>query len=1432
MTSPITAKDELTQDFVWQRLHDSSSLIRATFMTTTAFLAIGDLSTPLGNRFRTFSDFAIPLPDIGEKLKFSGTTNYPFDFPTFAIPSSFHAITSQEFQTMFRHFLTDTFSHTTNQHLFSAETHKSLSAPGPAHISNESIEISSPRRHYVKTDNQTFSLAVPLTVDNPPLVEINFDSLPSIPKDILNRAYIVYLLGFPDLTRLPTRIAFERQPSTPTLRFHPDPIMYDCPFCEESLVSFVTFTNHMNATHKNIDPVEKIRVVVEKRCEYIQRSVNNLRLWREILLSVKFSSDDEAEVLPSEDHNADRSKVEQSRRTLPNAPDQQSDDQEGLATQKVPAETLKFVEELLAPAAINRFVRFSFTSQMIPVLLEKIEELIQELYKVVKTDAEDLLSIVSDSFDRIQTVLNTNLGRRNISSEASYNFSDGSTGQDREVSANIGDLQNIERVSLLRAVLDGIDREPNIEEILSVTRGCLEVYSTLGTATPSPLEVTLIQQQKMVDILVGFQRYLSRWSTEKQSTLMSQFQQTRMSIVFQINMYLASLPQLGLEDDIDDTVLELSVRQRVSLVNQVAEHLQEKKHHLADVNAEAVMLSLDTTVSVELEGAINRMAYVKGLMSFYLDFLVWLGNLRISRLLEVQLDRVSSERVHFQSKLKRIHELVDVTPIASSQPHPVENRMNMELTSLRQRLFICDIDPRHMKRRHWEELATRTGKDILKRCFSIPDSEGLISPTFGELFEATIEDHEEEFRTMAVSAFHESKVETELNQMLDAWHNRIRLEFVRDDQPAFTRLQTTLYNSWADKWQFLDIMLNDCFEISDVSINNAISKAQNSLTEILALHHNKYISPFLSQLFEIRDSLLDLPSKLQLFMETQALWVNLRNLFGSRSVINQISEVHRRFVDLTEDWARLIGGILKDPTPYRVFGAGEAISHVLPHISEHLVQCKREIMPFLKMNADLYPALHLLPIDSIIASLSYAASPKDLVTVIRPLFPGITDLIVDSDQLNPLLTLRQTSNTQSSVESEDISRTDVTESSSRSPISKMEPKIAYNDNDSDSLSSITPIQRPVARPITAAIQTVQVLQPIQKDRTIYRRRHSVNVATMKQNSFHIAGPVIRLPPVNITPTQQDMMRQRRKSFAGGTTTPVAKPAGAKPTLLLKTNSRNGMVIPKAKSFQLSVKASESTTETKHVQRVIRIVGFQGCMGERVLFHEPLQFLPDGDRVSLFVGLENAIHNSVNAKMIESIVQSFPLMVLFFDSSWNIRIGPTSETGGQDNSDNVNLSDNESFSDTTSNDSREMQPFPEDTLTLLRHYSTSNIQRPQLSKDTLMDSINGITQNVAPDLAASPITYESSDSTFFDRSIVPHSARVRFNVVETAKVGPIESLTDYLSSLVPAFPLVEIKTMHRSLLKTFLKDGLDQTIFLALTTHLNKYLSENWKPTDS
>ncbi|KAK2958275.1 putative Dynein heavy chain, N-terminal region 2 [Blattamonas nauphoetae] len=1405
--SPTVAFDDNEPDLMWHSLSESNSMIHETLLTLTALLTIGELTVPLKSRLDVFSDLTQPILDIGVKLRSSGTTNYPSDFPTFAIPGSFRRVTPQDIEKAFEATLLQTCLHSGINNSCSNKDVQSLVAVASCKDSDELSNLSSSQSAHSSLQHH------------------QRDRYSFLPKTIVNRARIVFRTGYPELSQLPTQSSFERQPSSPELRFCPEAIPYDCPFCGESQVSLITFTNHVNVHHKTVDHVEKIRVICEKRCVYVQRSVRNLQIWRAILVAIKCSSSDDSEPSQSEDQSVSQFALEHKVRTWKKRVTQKTGVVgEAPITRLLPKEVLQYVSEVLSPVRLTPSLTISSTTKLLPLLISNIDVLIQELLDVVLADAEELMALISDSFNRIQNLLTLNLGRRNIS-DSSFQFSGGSNSQDQDKSSDIGDLQNIEKVSLLRAVLDGINREPNIEALLNTASECSASYSQLGAKTASSLETTLKQQRHMLEILTDFQRYLTRWSSDKRTTLLNQFQQTRMSVLFQINMYLASLPQLGLEEDVDATVLDLSVRQRVDLVNQVTHHLNEKKQHLTEINIEAAVLNLEPTHHSELECMINRLNYVKELTSLLLEFLIWLGNLRISRLLEVQLDRVSSERLYFQLKLKQVHHLLEVTPIASSQPHPMEQRMTMELEWLKKRLFICDIDPRHMKQRHWEELAAQTGKDILKRCFSIPESEGLISPTFGELFEAMIEEHEEEFRTMSVSAFHESKIETELNQMTDAWHNRICLEFVQEDKPEFSRLLSALSDTWADKWKFMDIMLNDCFIVSDVSIQNAISKAQNSLTKILTLHHNKYINPFLDRIHELRASLAELPSRLQLFMETQTLWVNLRNLFGSRSVINQIEDIYRRFIDLTEDWARLIGSILRDSVPFRVFGDGEAISHILPHISEHLIQCKSDVMSFLKMNADLYPSLHLLPIDTIIASLSYAVSPKDLHPVLRLLFPGLQELIIDSDQLNPLLTLIPPSNHPSNDDSDDGTQSEVSESTFRTPPRKEVTILSSNKDDSDSLSSIEPVRPPSIKPKVAAQKTSHSSHHSEKGTATPLRRHSLTIPSVPTHPSHIAGPVIH-PIPSITPQhKQPSNKNRRKSFGDHSFIPGRKPLHKMPTLPEVRNTPSHTLTPNPKSIQMSAKGSEGSNDTRLSQQTVRVVGFVGCMEERILFHEPLPFFPDGDRIAFFETLERALHNSINTKMIESIVQSFPLMILFFDADREAINGINDDGMDHNHSGNVNLSDSESSDDSMSNDYALLSIGVDPLKASSPSHSLVYPRRPALTKDTITSVISGRTPAVDQDLITSPITFvaldEDNKPPIEIHPTTDHHQLKRSRI----KLDQIDSLSGYLKSLVPAFPFGEIKNIHKSLFRTFLKDGLDQTVFLALTTHLNKYLQD-------
>ncbi|KAK2952531.1 putative Dynein heavy chain, N-terminal region 2 [Blattamonas nauphoetae] len=1393
---------------VWEELNRSGVLLREALISCTAFLTIGDINIPLRNRLFFLNFLLFPQEKYIEDLRQSSwLPAFPRDFPTFYIPSSFSPA-SDALDNTFVQVLTDTLRSPHNINMYSShvldmflrkdirllleeteegvEDEETSFAETERNTSRKASEIQSMSSftsiltHLTKGQQSSHSPSS-FTAHNRKRKKIlSVRSKLGVRKNMLNRAHIVHLVGFPHYTNVIVEPVLLPQPTSPAATFFPDPIPFQCEICNESFVSLVTATNHINSVHKTLHEKAFIRLTTSLRMTYLARSIDRIHRW----IIALDSAYNQLQKEWGSGESSDPSFLTSKELVVSAAP---------------PEQLITLLVEALVPLQMTQSLRLSFTDRIIPLLLSLLQSFKEQQFIGLEQDILHLLSIVNSSLMSTQSELMMHLRTRGGHDETEIISGEhiGSRVAE-EVMNQVSNVNSIDRFHQINLIFQHFQDHVNHDAYFAAIRSGLDVFHHFGIHPKENIEPKLRQGVKIFQTLNSFRKSFANWSTDKQHTLSSQLQRRNISLHFEIQLYIANLEELKLEEDIDTSLPMLSINQKTAAVDTVHLHLSEKQQRLAELNQEEILFKQPPTKIQELKPMANRIGYLSRLFRLYQDYLEWVDELRASRLLTAQLDHISMIRLKFVQRLQEVRELAEKTPITSTESHPIEKRMENDLDAIKKPLFICDIDPRHMKRRHWEELATKTGKALLKQCLVDCPNDPTASPTFGELFDSEIELFEPECRKLSISAFNESKIEAELNQLKEQWTTKIKLDFEGHQSNDSDQLAALLNQSTFDGTKLVSQMSGDSLLISENSIKRIITTANNSLTELESLSYNHDIGPFLESFNVFRQNLTDLPQNLLLFQEAQSVWVTLRNLFGSHSVAADLPDEHRMFIHVTGDWARVIVTIRDDPRPYNTFRAGEFISHVLGRLSTQLKQCKERTWTYLHRKADTFPLLYLLPIDEISAALSLANTTHDLLPILHKLYPSFRDFLTEDDQSGPSVYTTAESSGQSQAES--IPSSLSSDSDNVLPFRfTSQAETTHSEFSGSSLTVSSSMSHNSRRRKHRRFSLSGWLGPVDREAA-----PDIPTPPIKQESHDSvkhrnveAGPVIR-PVV-----------RRRMSVSSRLTNTRLRPRSSSP----KRDS------PSPREYVRPPKSSVVAETPRSNFRIVKIFGIIGKLHEKVTFLKPIVFVPGSDHVVFLTQFEKAIKHAVMHGMIEANIRSFH----FFSSAVN-----TKRTF-----DGMNENDSE--------DGSPMQFFDQDldsdsTDTKSISSNTSDVTSPRPTRNTQLNSkLFSILRNARTESSArlglSTQTH-SEDDVLTSRTIKmlhqsqggisPDSSQ---SLLRRPEHEVHRTLQGYVESLLYSsrFKIFSVPTIRDHIV--FIDESLDQAIYLACTTHLNYFIQQ-------
>ncbi|KAK2962130.1 putative Dynein heavy chain, N-terminal region 2 [Blattamonas nauphoetae] len=1414
-------KDDLHEDSIWSELDASHAIIFETIVTSSIYIIIGDLSEPIRRRLEPIIHLAKSnkhvLSDIRESSKQEA---FPRDFLHFCVPEYFIPVDVTNQDLALTEVLQKSLFSNKNKYLYSNNTIQAFLQKDALHVNIEaalqnsfttlssltwsdtmSMEKESSTTASLsgqsgisgmsgnsghsgssgKSEFSLFSLSQDIHISKNALWQRQMRQkvrkrLSTDRKNNLNRAFIVHLIGFPPLTETPSFPVSAPQPWSPPHEYNPDPHPYHCELCKETMVSLVTLTNHINQVHRTLHPHDLFRVRAEARLEFCRRGMLRLEKWRAALeVAQKRLLRD----LGEESHPTDI--------IIPKTAQQSTGAEEKL---------VNLLIEILTPVQITQSNRLSFSDSFLQAMFGQIEENKSDLTQIVEEDTQELLDMVYTSLHSFQNQLLIHFGMNttqgNNTTSANLNRNANNLAKIESLSSG---THTIERFKQIIDIFEAFSEAIPHETYLTVAENqiqCLPSTSKLKDSFAN----TLSECKTLLASMLSLKLLFSRWSMEQNDSLASQLQKSKVSIQFEIQLYLNNLNQLDLEDDVNQFILALSVNQKHELTLNVASHLKEKQQRLDELNSEEVLFTLTETPNIELKAKINRVNYLQSLLGMYSEYLSWIEQLKQTRLLDAQLEMISSTRVQYNSRLRSVVEMLSVVPITQATPHPVQKRLENDLEQLKKSLFICDIDPRHMKRRHWAELAEITGHDCLARCLVDQPTNPKASPTFGELFEAGDSKFESECRQMSIRALHENKVETELGELRNKWEHQIVLTFAQAS--TFDNFLTTslLDQTSFDAEKLFVQMAGESAFVTEESIKKAISEANQTLAALTALSYSKAITPFLDTLNAFQTNLQALPHSLALFLRSQTLWITLRNLFGSTSVSNELQTEHRTFVKVTEDWAHVISSIHSNPHPYHTFSPTEFISFILPRLSGQLESCRSSIISYLDRKADTYPILYLLPTDDLFTAIASSHTPQESLPILRKLFPSLRDLITDNDQVN-------------------------FSSSGTAPLSRMD--IIQMDMDSDSSWSVDDV------PLNEGLSNNDNERSIQSSSSGGSNKSLDSLENSPKSSHHQALTNMR-------------HRKNRHSISGSTPTsniptvrPIIRPPSPISIIPSTPFSAVNDQLAKASSPTKSIsdmsaqpdRSRQSDTHS-HSFKPVRILGFVGPLKETIKLNNPFTFEPSGEQIQFYMQVERALKNAVVVSMMESLIVGYPILSYFFNPDKSVERGedPEEEDRWDDSMDS-------SETDTSTMISLHSTDYSEEELLLgqssqnLSVFSTPITAPTRLNKDQILSYISPAHQQTIESEVPSSRHQDDNTIRSYAMSETLRKEKEKKRHLSHKKRNQsgqnTHTLSELLENLPPAYQLLQSKNPSVTDFLKFVDGNIEQSLSLTITTHIYKFM---------
>ena len=265
-----------------------------------------------------------------------------------------------------------------------------------------------------------------------------------------------------------------------------------------------------------------------------------------------------------------------------------------------------------------------------------------------------------------------------------------------------------------------------------------------------------------------------------------------------------------------------------------------------------------------------------------------------------------------------------------------------------------------MRQRHWQQLMTVTGRQLLVYADNFKLS---------TLLEADLLEFIEDVEDITNSATKELQIEEKLSVIQEDWSDR-QLEFSNFKNRGPIALQGG----------------------KTAELLEALEEAQMNLGSMLA---SRYIGPFKDEVASWVAKLFFVSEVLEQWVQVQAMWMYLEAVFTSGDIAKQMPAEAKRFQSIDKNWEKIMSKALETHNVIQYCFGNDVLKDLLPHLLEQLEICQKALSGYLDQKRSSFPRFYFVSDAVLLEVLSQGSNPEAIQPHLASVFDSVDNITFD-----------------------------------------------------------------------------------------------------------------------------------------------------------------------------------------------------------------------------------------------------------------------------------------------------------------------------------------------------------------------------------------------------------------------------------------------------